>query len=332
VWVFAANGAQNTGWIENGTWNVFGATGPQPVRLIPSTADTQVGDFQATFHHYGGAAKHYLAYVLFLPTNSRIHYSAAESCLVEYNRISNRVRLVNAAGTDWLPADGAPLGPGGTILDNTWCSIDTTRMSVAPEHEVLRMKGNIRLSSTVGSPYRYATFLQAQDVDGRWSGMDQFGLWVIPQRAERLGVGIAGVGPVSVSSSGGLIHISASETAAGFAGNGITELHVLLASGPTHHVKCQIVYFPQSNTVNLVDDTNNGLVARVAPVLGSGIPISNSVCTVDPSKSTGIVHSNFAGASLWVSSTGALGSVGIFGLAFDVRDYTTHWVQGGTYF
>jgi hypothetical protein len=330
VWILAATAAGDTGWLHRGTWTVPSIARPDLLGLDPTTALAEFGDFQARIHHIGGAAQHYLTYILFLPTASRIQFEASKSCLIEYNRVSNRVRLVNATGTDWLPADGAPVGAGGTLLDNSWCTVDTTRIVVQTQAEILRIIGNVRFASDPFGPRLYASFLQAQDVNGRWTGMDQFGSWNIPNRiGTELGLGIRAL---AVPTSGGTITVDVAQTAPGLAGTSIDMIHVLLAASPAREAKCQIVYFPQSNTINLIDDTRTRLVADVSPMLGSGPPISNSFCTVDPAKSSGFVASNFASLSAWVSSNGALGSVGIFGIAFDTRGYTTHWVQGGSYF
>ena len=48
---------------------------------------------QRSIHAYGGATQHYLGYMLFLPTPNVVNFTATGSCLVEYNRISNGMRL-----------------------------------------------------------------------------------------------------------------------------------------------------------------------------------------------------------------------------------------------
>src|SRR5215204_5388808 len=61
------------------------------------------GHVHRNFHAYtGGATQHYLGYILFLPTPNVVNYRATGSCLVEYNRISHGMRLIDNAGTGWL--------------------------------------------------------------------------------------------------------------------------------------------------------------------------------------------------------------------------------------
>jgi hypothetical protein len=48
-----------------------------------------------------------------------VWYTARNSWLVEYNRISNGMRLIKDAGDNWLgPVSGAPLGTPNSVLSN----------------------------------------------------------------------------------------------------------------------------------------------------------------------------------------------------------------------
>jgi hypothetical protein len=331
VWVLAANDTASTGWLQLGTWTVPAASGPGMLWFSPFVTNIRAADFQATFHHREGAAKHYLSYVLFLPTDSHVQFTATESCLIEYNRISDRVRLVNAAGTDWLPVDGASVGAGGVILDNGSCSVDTARMVILREDEILRLNGNVSFSNLKASPFLYATFLQAQDVNGRWTGMDQFATWQVPNRSAKPGLNLTSVGPFYATSHSP-VTAAVTQTAPGLDAASVTMIHLMLANMQTGQTKCQIVYFAQSNTINLIDDTRTRLVADVSPVVGTAALLQNLACTVDVGKSTGFKSGNSVSVSAWVTGTPALGPVAIFGNAFDTRGHTTHWIQGGSFF
>ena len=330
IWMLAATMFGDSGWIEKGVWNIPAESGPDLLNLNPPSALAQAGDFQAKFQHSGGPLRHYLSYILFLPTESPVQFTAAQSCLIEYNRISNRVRLVNSSGTGWLPVAGARLGSGGVQLDNTWCSVDTTRMSVEFEEEILKINGNVRFSDQP-APQLYATFLQAQDVNGRWTGMDQFGSWLVSGRNRSAGVAIANIASEYGDYLGDRFTIHVAATAPGAGIESLTMIHFLLADTPTRDAKCQIVFFPQSNTINLIDDSRSSMVAPVSSAVGSGSPISNSACTVDPARSWWVAGPQTAQLSLVVFPTGILGKTRGFAIAFDSRGYTTHWVQGLEY-
>ena len=58
--------------------------------------------FTGTYSHSAGVDSLYLMYMLFLPTPNVVNFVAQGSCLVEYNRISNGMRLIDDAGTGWL--------------------------------------------------------------------------------------------------------------------------------------------------------------------------------------------------------------------------------------
>ena len=86
-----------------------GPGAPSVVSFSPLSGSGTTGTFTATFQQSSG--NHYFGYMLFLPTPNR-WYTATGSCLIEYNKYSNGVRLINNAGTGWLGGQsGIPIGP-----------------------------------------------------------------------------------------------------------------------------------------------------------------------------------------------------------------------------
>jgi hypothetical protein len=114
------SGNGNTGWQSVGTFTVQPPPAlrtPLAWALTPVSGSGTTGTFTATFRHTGGASKHYLGYTLFLPTPNVVSFDAQGTCLIEYNRISNGMRLINDAGNGWTePAHGVPVAAGTAPL------------------------------------------------------------------------------------------------------------------------------------------------------------------------------------------------------------------------
>ena len=125
------NGGQPGSWQSKGTWTVGAAvpSGPAVSTFSPLSGAASSGTFTATFTHSGGASQHYLGYILLLPTPNVVNYTATGSCLIEYNRISNGVRLIDNAGTGWLGGQsGIPISPSAGVLQNAQCSVNVAQV------------------------------------------------------------------------------------------------------------------------------------------------------------------------------------------------------------
>ena len=121
-----------------------GPGAPSVVSFNPLSGSGTTGTFTATFQQSSG--NHYLGYMLFLPTPNIVWYTATGSCLIEYNKYSNGVRLINNAGTGWLGGQsGIPIGPGAGVLTNNQCSVNVANV-------VANVSGN---SMTVTAPVTF---------------------------------------------------------------------------------------------------------------------------------------------------------------------------------
>jgi hypothetical protein len=162
VYLLAMDGGnQSSGWQQLGTWTATSGGGGLPAgaipvcnaqgfpcvaSLTPTSGSGLSGTFTGIFTHSGGASQHYLGYILFLPTPNVVQYTATGSCLVEYNRISNAMRLINDAGTNWLPGVlGVPLSQGGS-LTNSHCTLDVTHSSASVNGTIMTVTLKVTFS------------------------------------------------------------------------------------------------------------------------------------------------------------------------------------------
>jgi hypothetical protein len=323
----------NSGWEQRGTWTV--SVAPPPVgqvgvgTLTPPNGAASAGTFTGTFTHTGGATQHYLGYILFLPTPNVVNYTATGSCLVEYNRISHGMRLIDNAGTGWLGGiSGITLGTPGATLTNNQCSVNVQTATASVTGNTMTVTVQVNFNTSMGLVL--GTFLQALDVNGTWTGMTQMGNWVIPGAPQGgPGPSIVSLSPSSVTGSSATYTMSAAHTA------GVSSLvmfHLRISSAIVGQPACQMVYFPGIHTLNLIDAAGGALVSPTGVMPGTGSTLSNGLCSMNTAGASASTSGNTVTVVLPVSFTpGSFGGAkNAYLVAFDNAGLLTHWVQGGT--
>ena len=317
----------NSGWMEAGTWKVT-AGAPSVASLTPDMSTGTSGTYTAVFQHSGGTSELYLGYILFLPTPNIVWYTAKGSCLVEYNRISNGIRLINETGDGWLgPIEGVAIHPGAHPLANSRCQVNVagSRASVTEAG----MSVTVPVTFRTGFTGVLATFLQAQDVYGNWTGMTQFGnATAYAQPSPKPGPYVSTISVPATTGDSTTVNLRAGHTG-GYSQLGM--IHLLISDRIVGGVPCQIVYFPHGNTLNLVNDSGTDMVTPAGIKPGSGA-LANSRCSVAGSRSSSVAWGNTVSLTLALTfqpSTFA-GKRNVYVNAFDILGNLTHWVHGGT--
>ena len=321
-----------SGWVQGGTWTVSdtGGTGtPGVASLIPTTGAGFSGTFTGTFTHTGGATQHYLGYMLFLPTPNVVNYTATGSCLVEYNRISNGMRLIDNAGTGWLGGQsGIALGTFGATLSNNYCTINIQSATAFVNGTSMTVSVPVTFQTSLGPVL--GTFLQAFDVTGNFTGMTQFGNWVLPGAPQfRIGPSVVSINPTNTAGSNVTYTVTASHPAGVGA---LTQVHLLISDRIVGGSPCQVVYFPGNNTLNLINDSGSALVSLTGVTPGTGGFLANSRCQVNTAAASISTSGTNLSVNIPLSFTTATfaGAKSVYGNAFDNTGMTSHWVQGAT--
>lgn len=292
---------------------------PSVDALLPLAGAGNGSTFTATFSHGGGVGQHYLGYLLFLPTPNVTKYTAKGSCLVEHNQISNGLRLINDAGDDWLgPISGVPLGPSAGFLQNAQCTINVAGATRTIVGTTVRVTVPVHFKGTL-TPV-VATFLQAFDVTGKYTGMTQFGTWSPAISATRRGPSMS-----STTRRDGAIMTITTTAAHTDGANALAMLTVLISSRIVGGVPCQIVYFPSSRSLNLINDAGSALVGP-GVVPGTSGTLSNTRCTIDASLVA--VSATSSAVTLALPVTLAATGEHVYVNAFDTTGLTTHWLSG----
>jgi len=302
--------------------------GDEVERLSPLVGSGPTGTFTATFSHGRGADELYLGYILFLPTSNVVNYVATGSCLVEYNRISHGMRLIDDAGTGWLgPIEGVVIGPNAGTLSNSKCTVNVAGSSATRAGNGMTLTVPVVFKNAV-SPIM-GTFLQALDVKGNWTGMTQFGNWTLSTGTPRPGPSILGVANSTTVGSYAVYTIAAGHTSGA---SSLAMITLLLNDSITKGAPCQALYFPGNNTLNLINDTGSALVSPNGVVPGTAGTIANSRCAINTGLASRSATANSVTVTiplnLQVATFG--GEKKVYVNAFDNVGYLTHWVQTST--
>jgi hypothetical protein len=282
--------------------------------------------FVAEFTHSGGLSQIYRGYALLLPSPNAVQFTAAGTCLIEYNRFSNGMRLINDSGLGWLgPEVGVIVGPNAPVLMNRVCSVDVSRVATVTSSQGLQI--SIPVSLTEGSTQLFGTFAQALDVKDKWTGMTQFGNWSVPNGRSPSGVSLASIGS-STTGTRATYSITIKHTSGAQAVSMVT---ALLGNAIATSQGCQAVFLPSSNSFNLINDQSTDMVSSTWLKAGSNQVLRNSRCALDVGRSnvslveSGKLNVTFA---FDVTTTTLHGHQNVYFNAFDTSGQLTHWIQG----
>ena len=233
---------------------------PDVVSLTPSSGTGASGTFTATFRHPGGVSKHYLGYILFLPTPNVVSFRAQGSCLIEYNRISNGMRLIDNAGTGWLgPVEGVPVWPSTPPLSNNACTVNVAGVSVALSGTDMVISVPVTFN-TAAVTQVVGTFIQEDDVNGNWTDFRQFGNWIVPGAPTKPGPYVAGATPTSGAGSSATFAVTVGHTSGTAT---LSDVHIRFNTAIVGGAPCHAVYFA-NNTIALINDAGTALVGPVS--------------------------------------------------------------------
>ncbi len=291
--------------------------------LTPVTGTGNTTRFRAVFQHSAG--KHYLGYVLFLRTPNVAWYTAQGSCLVEYNRISNGIRLINDAGDGWLgPVSGVVIRPGAQTLENAQCAVNVASAIGQVTGDTMAVEANVTFKAGLAGVL--GTFLQGFDTEGVFTGMTQFGNWVAPGTNGRSGPAIHAA---QLNRSGSVYNLTASVRHTEGPAN-LALIHLRIGSKILGDPVCHIVYSPSAKKINLVDDTELALVSSTWMDPGAGT-LSNSYCTVfGPGGGVSDAQFSQLGLTLRFNPATFSGPKYLYVNAFDNAGLLTHWVTANS--
>jgi hypothetical protein len=281
------------------------------------------------FRHTGGASQHYLGYILFLPTPNIVWFTAQGSCLVEYNRISNGMRLINDAGNGWIgPPQGVPVAPTTAPLSNNACTVNVAGAAASVIGTDMTLVVPMTFKAA-GLTNIITTFTQELDVNGVWTDMRQFGSWQIPGAPVKPGPATVALSASPASGLATTISATASHT------GGTSQIglfHVLIADRVVGGAACQVIHFAFDNSVALINDAGTGFAGAGRVPMGGAFTLANSRCSLNVAAATRSTSGNNITVTYPLTFTaGFAGAKNIYMNNFDLVGNLSHWVQGGVF-
>jgi parallel beta-helix repeat protein len=298
---------------------------PDVVSLTPSSGTGASGTFTATFRHPGGISKHYLGYILFLPTPNVVSFLAQGSCLIEYNRISNGMRLIDNPGTGWLgPIEGVPVAPSTAPLSNNACTVNVAGTSVSLSGTDMIISVPVTFNAAAVTQV-VGTFIQENDVNGNWTDFRQFGNWIVSSAPTKPGPSVVGATPTSGAGSASTFTVTVGHTSGVSI---ISDVHIRFNTAIVGGTPCHAVYFA-NNTIALINDAGTALVGPVT--LGSA-PVATGRCSIGAGASRSISGNNLIlNLPMTFSPANFGGAKNVYVDVFDIHGAVTHWVRTGTW-
>jgi hypothetical protein len=280
-------------------------------------------------HPNGGTtvplAGHYLGYILFLPLPNVVSFNAQGTCLIEYNRISNGMRLINNAGNGWIgPAEGVPVSPATPPLSNNACTVNVAAVSavVSGTDMTVIVPVTFNAANVTGT---MATFLQENDVNDNWTDFRQFGNWTVPGAPMKVGPNVLSATPTS--GAGAAMTLTANLSHSGGYSQ-IGEVHLRLNTAVVGGAPCHAVYFATNNTIALINDAGTALIGPVA----LGTAVAGGRCSIAAGASRVPSGNSLTLNVPFTFNTGTFGGAkNIYVDAFDLHGAVTHWVRTGTW-
>jgi uncharacterized repeat protein (TIGR01451 family) len=290
IYMYAADvGGINSAWQTRGTWTAQGVTVTAD-SVTPSSGTGSSQAFALQYSDTAGASSFSTVWVWFNATFS----TAANSCMVYYDRASGTMFLINDAGTQWLP--GTP-GSAAT-LQNSQCSINLATTSVVLASNTLTLNLAITFKSAFAGAKNL--YMYGADTGGTNSSWQTRGTWTATSAVPV--VTADSVTPSSGSGSSQTFALQYSDTAGA---SSVSTVWVWFnATFSTAANSCMVYYDRAATTVYLINDAGTQWLPG-AP--GSPATLQNSQCAVNLASSSAVLNGNVLTLNLAMTFKSAYG-------------------------
>lgn len=243
----------------------------------------------------------------------------ANACYITFLRFENTLWLSNSSGSAWL----APAVVGGEpSLSNNQCSLRADRASVRSGVTEFTIYLPLTFSASFGGVKNI--YAQAADISNQGSGWRTVGTWTVSDG--NAAPVIESVTPASGSGLSQTFSVTVSDAADVTA---ISQVWVIINNEQSGANGCYISYVRSGNTLWLAD--NSG--AWQAPaVVGSGVSLGNSQCSVNPASATVTTSGTRLTINLPLTfSTSFSGAKSVYALVLNNTGQNSGWQSTGTW-
>jgi hypothetical protein len=261
IYMYASEGALNTGWVQRGTYLVAAGGIPVANAVVPSAGIGPAQRFSFTVSDQGGSG--YLVAVAMLFSTS---LNTTNACSLVYDRTRNTISLAYDN-----PANGAAvLVPGSSmVISNNQCTLNGVNSTVVAGGTSLVVTLDLAFNAAYFGPkniYLYA----AESLTN--SGWFTVGGWNVTGGAPTAD----SVNPASGSGSSPNFTFTASDSASS---SNIVGMKLLVTAGSPANLAnaCYLFYDRVSSTIGLY--ANDGVTLSTKGI-GSSAALQNSQCAV----------------------------------------------------
>jgi hypothetical protein len=262
IYMYAAAGSLNTGWVVEGTFGALNGGQPVANSSVPNSGSGPGERFTFTISDQGGS--NYLIYgaILFAST-----FNTLNACLVEWDGNRNTVSV-----TYDNPANGqTPFTPGSNgIATNGQCTLNALNSTIVRSSTQVFITMDLTFNSSYSGLKNIYLYAGENSANSGWTTV---GTWTVTGGASTA---------VSMSPNSGAGNLqqyvftvtdSSSQT-------NISGVTVLFTNGAPSNIAnaCYIVYNRANITVGLWDDTGNTTLATKG--IGFSTLMKNSQCSV----------------------------------------------------
>jgi hypothetical protein len=261
IYMYASEGALNTGWVQRGTY--FAAAGGIPVAnsVIPSGGSGPGQRFSFTVSDQGGSGYILAVAMLFAST-----FDNNNACSLVYDRTQNTISLAY----DIAANGAAPLVPGSsTVVSNHQCTLRGANSTVVAGTTVLVVTVDITFNAAFFGPKN--AYLYAAETSTN-SGWGIVGGWTVTGGAPTAD----SVNPASGSGLSPNFVFTVSDSALDL---NIIGMNLLVTAGSPANVAsaCYLLYNRTASTIGLYNDAGVTLSTKG---VGSSTTLQNSQCAV----------------------------------------------------
>ncbi len=262
IYMYAAAGATNTGWVQEGTYASQTGGAPMATSAVPSSGSGPAERFSFIVSDVGGASYLTGAAILFAGT-----FNTMNACYLIWDGVRNTISL-----TYDNPANGqTPFTPGTAgIATNSQCTMNALNSTVIVGATQVIVTLDLTFNSTFFGAKN--TYLYASEAVTN-SGWVTVGGWTVTGGASSA----VSVSPNSGAGTTGTFLFTVSDSSSQTNLSGMTMLFT--AGAPTDIANaCYLVYNRTNATIGLWDNTGNTTLSTKG--VGSSSNLLNSQCAV----------------------------------------------------
>jgi hypothetical protein len=261
IYMFASEGALNTGWVQRGTYLVAAGGVPVANSVVPLSGSGPGQRFSFTVSDQGGSQYIVAVGMLFAAT-----FDHNNACSLVYDRTQNTISLAfdNAAN------GAAAVVPGSsTVVSNKQCTLRGANSTVVAGASVLVVTVDLTFNASffgLKNAYLYAAEISSN------SGWVTVGSWTVTGGAPT-------ADSVSPASGSGLSPNFVFTVSDSVTNLNIVGMNVLVTAGSPANLAgaCYLLYDRNASTIGLYNDAGVTLTSKG---VGSATTLQNSQCAV----------------------------------------------------